>query len=216
MHCSISFSKLNAAPAGNFLIKEGSAGTEKEAEIDYLKIPGAHAMQEEDIRRIIREETQFRIGTGFDVHRLTENRKLIIGGVEIPYTLGLDGHSDADVLAHAIMDALLGAASLKDIGVHFPDTDPQWKGADSMKLLEGVSHIISENGFEIVNIDSLVIAQKPKMSPFFDIMAENIARAAGIDKSKVSVKATTTEHLGFTGRQEGIAATAAALLRRLC
>ena len=173
-------------------------------------------MQEEDIRRIIREETQFRIGTGFDVHRLTENRKLIIGGVEIPYTLGLDGHSDADVLAHAIMDALLGAASLKDIGVHFPDTDPQWKGADSMKLLEGVSHIISENGFEIVNIDSLVIAQKPKMSPFFDIMAENIARAAGIDKSKVSVKATTTEHLGFTGRQEGIAATAAALLRRLC
>ncbi len=154
-----------------------------------------------------------RIGHGYDVHKLTQNRKLIIGGVEIPYEKGLLGHSDADVLLHAISDALLGACALGDIGGMFPDTDEKWKGADSLKLLEAVSERIKCLGYEIENIDSTLIAQKPKMKPYIEKMRENIAAACGIEVSRVSVKATTEEQLGFTGREEGISAHAVALLK---
>jgi len=153
-----------------------------------------------------------RIGQGYDVHRLTEGRKLIIGGVEIPYEKGLDGHSDADVLLHAIMDALLGAAALGDIGLLFPDTDAQFAGADSLKLLQKVKDVLDERGYSICNIDSTVIAQEPKLRPYIDTMRQNIAEALKIDVSQVSVKATTEEHLGFTGRKEGIAAQAIVLI----
>ena len=153
-----------------------------------------------------------RIGTGYDVHKLVEGRKLIIGGVEIPYEKGLLGHSDADVLVHAVMDALLGAAALGDIGKHFPDSDPKYKGADSLMLMREVRRILSENGFEVGNVDATIIAQAPKMSPHIDTMRRNIAEALEIDVSKVSVKATTEERLGFTGRGEGISAQAVALI----
>ena len=153
-----------------------------------------------------------RIGTGYDVHRLVEGRKLILGGVDIPYEKGLLGHSDADVLVHAIMDALLGAAALGDIGLHFPDSDPAYKGADSLNLAGHVSRILEDNGWIIENVDSTVIAQAPKLRPYIDQMRTNVARALRIDVTKVSVKATTEEHLGFTGRGEGISAQAAALL----
>ena len=153
-----------------------------------------------------------RIGTGYDVHKLAEGRKLIIGGVEIPYEKGLLGHSDADVLVHAVMDALLGAAALGDIGKHFPDSDPKYKGADSLMLMREVRRILSENGFEVGNVDATIIAQAPKMSPHIDTMRRNIADALGIDVSQVSVKATTEERLGFTGRGEGISAQAVALI----
>lgn len=149
-----------------------------------------------------------RIGLGYDVHRLVEGRDLILGGVTIPHTLGLLGHSDADVLVHAVMDSLLGAAALGDIGKHFPDTDPQYKGISSMKLLEHVGTLLAENGYVIENIDAVVIAQKPKLRPFIEEMEENIARVLGILKSQVNVKATTEEGLGFTGRSEGIASQA--------
>lgn len=171
-------------------------------------------MEAEQIRQIIRQETNFRVGSGFDVHRLVQGRKLILGGVEFAYELGLEGHSDADVLVHAIMDALLGAARLEDIGVHFPDTDPQWKGANSLHLAAAVAGLLRQNKWEIVNIDALIIAQRPKMSPFFSLMARNIAQALEISEGQVSVKATTTEKLGFCGRGEGIAAAASALLRQ--
>ena len=153
-----------------------------------------------------------RIGTGYDVHKLAEGRKLIIGGVEIPYEKGLLGHSDADVLVHAVMDALLGAAALGDIGKHFPDSDPKYKGADSLMLMREVRRILSENGFEVGNVDATIIAQAPKMSPHIDTMRRNIADALGLDVSQVSVKATTEERLGFTGRGEGISAQAVALI----
>ena len=153
-----------------------------------------------------------RIGTGYDVHKLVENRKLILGGVEIPYEKGLLGHSDADVLVHAIMDALLGAAALGDIGLHFPDNDPTYKGADSLRLARRVSEILAENGYLIENVDSTVIAQAPKLRPYIDQMRQNIADALEIDQDQVSVKATTEEHLGFTGRGEGISAQAVALI----
>ena len=153
-----------------------------------------------------------RIGQGYDVHRLTEGRKLIIGGVEIPYEKGLDGHSDADVLLHAIMDALLGAAALGDIGLLFPDTDERFSGADSLKLLQKVKDVLDEKGYSICNIDATVIAQEPKLRPYIDFMRQNIAEALKIDVSQVSVKATTEEHLGFTGRKEGIAAQAVVLI----
>ena len=153
-----------------------------------------------------------RIGHGYDVHRLTENRKLIIGGVEIPYEFGLLGHSDADVLLHAISDAILGAAALGDIGGMFPDTDEKWKGADSLKLLKAVVNRVSADGYVIENIDSTLIAQQPKMKPHIPLMRENIAKACNIDISQVSVKATTEEALGFTGRKEGISAHAVVLL----
>jgi len=153
-----------------------------------------------------------RIGTGYDVHKLVEGRKCIIGGVDIPYEKGLLGHSDADVLLHAVMDALLGAAALGDIGKWFPDTDPEWEGADSVKLLVRVGDILEEHHYLVENIDATVIAQAPKMRPYIDQMRQNIADALHLDISQVSVKATTEEHLGFTGRGEGISAQAVCLL----
>lgn len=153
-----------------------------------------------------------RIGHGYDVHKLVENRKLILGGVDIPYDKGLLGHSDADVLLHAIMDALLGAAALGDIGKLFPDTDNKFLGADSIILLKKVCQVLSDNGYKIVNIDSTVIAQKPKLKDYIDNMRANIANACNIDVSQVSVKATTEEKLGFTGRGEGISAHAVCII----
>lgn len=153
-----------------------------------------------------------RIGHGYDVHKLTENRKLILGGVEIPFELGLLGHSDADVLVHAIMDSLLGAAALGDIGKLFPDTDAAYKGADSILLLKEVCRVLSDNGYKIVNIDSTLIAQKPKLKDYIFSIRENIASVCNIDISAVSVKATTEEKLGFTGRLEGISAHAVCLI----
>ena len=154
-----------------------------------------------------------RIGHGYDVHKLVLGRKLIIGGVEIAHPYGLLGHSDADVLLHAIADSLLGAAALGDIGGMFPDTDAKWSGADSLKLLEAVADRVREEGYEIENIDSTLIAQKPKMKPFIEQMRTNIASACRIDVSCVSVKATTEEKLGFTGREEGISAHAVCLIK---
>ncbi len=153
-----------------------------------------------------------RIGTGYDVHKLVEGRDLIMGGVKIPYEKGLLGHSDADVLLHAIMDALLGAGALGDIGQHFPDTDPAYEGASSIKLLEEVGRILEENNYMIENIDSTIIAQRPKMKEYIPQMRQNIANALNIDISQVSVKATTEEGLGFTGRMEGISVQASALI----
>ncbi len=153
-----------------------------------------------------------RIGQGFDVHALVAGRKLIIGGVDIPYAKGLDGHSDADVLLHAICDALLGAAGLGDIGRHFPDTDPRYKGADSRALLRAVAEKIAAAHYAVANIDATIIAQAPKMAPHADRMAANIAADLGIARGAVNIKAKTTERLGFTGRGEGIAAEAIALL----
>ena len=153
-----------------------------------------------------------RVGMGYDVHRLVENRDLIIGGVKIPYEKGLLGHSDADVLLHAIMDALLGAAALGDIGKHFPDSDPEYKGADSLVLLKRVGELLSEEGYVIENIDSTIIAQKPKMAPHIEQMRKNIADTLGLDISRVNVKATTEEGLGFTGTGEGISSQAVALI----
>ena len=149
-----------------------------------------------------------RVGMGYDVHRLVEDRDLIIGGVKIPHTLGLLGHSDADVLLHAIMDALLGAAALGDIGKHFPDTDPQYKGISSIRLLEHVAKLLEEKGYIVENIDATIIAQKPKMRPYIEQMEENIAKALKIGNDQVNVKATTEEGLGFTGTEEGISAQA--------
>jgi len=153
-----------------------------------------------------------RIGMGYDVHRLVEDRKLILGGVEIPYEKGLLGHSDADVLLHAIMDALLGAAALGDIGKHFPDIDPAYKGISSISLLKKVGNLLDENFFLIENIDSTIIAQEPKMRPYIENMRQNIAEALGVDISQINVKATTEEGLGFTGVGEGISAQAICML----
>lgn len=153
-----------------------------------------------------------RVGTGYDVHRLVAGRKLILGGVEIPYEKGLLGHSDADVLVHAVMDALLGAAALGDIGGRFPDSDPRYEGADSLALLREVCRILREAGFEPGNVDATIVAQAPKLAPHIPAMRRNIAAAMGLDTSCVSVKATTEERLGFTGEGLGIAAQAAALI----
>lgn len=153
-----------------------------------------------------------RIGHGYDVHRLTEGRDLILGGVKIPYSLGLDGHSDADVLLHAVMDALLGAAALRDIGYHFPDTDPAYKGADSLKLLGIVGTLVRDAGYQVSNIDVTMIAQKPKLKEYIPQMTKNIAAALGITENQVNVKATTEEHLGFTGSGEGMSCHAVCLL----
>lgn len=155
-----------------------------------------------------------RIGQGYDVHQLVEGRKLIMGGVDIPHTRGLLGHSDADVLAHAVADALLGGVRGGDIGKLFPDTDPAYEGADSMKLLAAVADFVRDRGYEILDVDSVIAAQAPKLSTYRDQMRENLARAMGISPENVGVKATTTEHLGFEGREEGISATAVALLVR--
>ncbi len=153
-----------------------------------------------------------RIGTGYDVHRLVPDRDLVIGGVRIPYEKGLLGHSDADVLLHAVMDALLGAAALGDIGKHFPDSDPAYEGISSLTLLEKVGDLLAEKGFVVENIDSTIIAQAPKMRPYIEAMRENIARALGLEAEFVSVKATTEEGMGFTGAGEGISAQAVCLL----
>jgi len=157
---------------------------------------------------------EYRIGQGYDVHRLTEGRKLILGGVEIPWEKGLLGHSDADVLTHAVMDALLGAAALGDIGRHFPDSDPRYEGADSLAMLREVVRLLAGDGWEIVNIDSTIVAQRPKLASRIPEMRRKIADAALIDISRVNVKATTEEKLGFTGREEGISAQAIALIRK--
>lgn len=153
-----------------------------------------------------------RVGTGYDVHRLVEDRELILGGVRIPYEKGLLGHSDADVLLHAIMDALLGAAAMGDIGKHFPDNDPTYEGISSLALLDKVGALLLEQGFLVENIDATIIAQAPKLRPYIDAMRENIARVLGLDADHVNVKATTEEGLGFTGRGEGISAQAICLL----
>lgn len=157
-------------------------------------------------------ETGIRIGHGFDVHQLAEGRKLILGGVEIPYELGLLGHSDADVLTHALMDAMLGACALGDIGHLFPDNDDAYLGADSMKLLGEVTRVTADAGYRLVNCDVTVICQKPKLAGYIDAMRQRLADVMGVDKNAVSVKATTTEKLGFTGRGEGIAAEAVCLM----
>jgi 2-C-methyl-D-erythritol 2,4-cyclodiphosphate synthase len=157
----------------------------------------------------------FRIGQGFDVHQLTENRPLIIGGITIPYELGLLGHSDADVLLHTVADACLGAIGEGDIGRHFPDTDPEFKDADSAKLMEQVWKIVKEKGYRLVNIDCTIIAQKPKMAPYIPQMRERIADLLEATVDQVNVKATTTEKLGFTGRGEGIASQVAVLLQKV-
>lgn len=155
-----------------------------------------------------------RVGHGYDVHRLTEGRKLILGGVEIQHEKGLLGHSDADVLVHAIMDSLLGAAALGDIGTHFPDTDEKYKGADSLELLKHVCTLIAEKGCTVSNIDATVIAQAPKLKPFIPQMKQNIAKAMNLDTDCINIKATTEEKLGFTGRKEGIAAHCVALITK--
>lgn len=156
-----------------------------------------------------------RIGMGYDVHKLVEGRKLILGGVEIPHEKGLLGHSDADVLLHAIMDALLGAAALGDIGKHFPDTDPAYKGISSIRLLEHVADLLGEHQFLIENIDATIIAQRPKMRPYIDTMRENIAKALKIESDQINVKATTEEGLGFTGSGEGISSQAICMLEKV-
>ena len=154
-----------------------------------------------------------RVGHGYDVHRLASGRRLILGGIEIPYERGLQGHSDADVLTHAVMDALLGAAGLGDIGRIFPDTDPTYEGADSVELLKKVRTMLAQAGFRVENIDATIIAQKPRLAPYVADMQARLAAALGLeDESRVNIKATTEEHLGFTGREEGIAAHAVALL----
>ncbi len=156
-----------------------------------------------------------RIGHGYDVHRYAENRDLIVGGVKIPFELGLLGHSDADVVLHAVMDALLGAAALRDIGYHFPDTDPAYKGADSGKLLEEVGRKLTTAGYKVGNIDVTILCQKPKLKPYIPQMTENIAARLGIDLGRVNVKATTEEGLGFTGAMEGMACHAVCLLEEV-
>ncbi|MBR6228526.1 MAG: 2-C-methyl-D-erythritol 2,4-cyclodiphosphate synthase [Eubacterium sp.] len=154
-----------------------------------------------------------RIGTGYDVHRLVEGRPLILGGVEIPHSMGLLGHSDADVLLHAITDAILGAAAMGDIGLHFPDTEEKWKGADSLKLLQAAYGMVLDRGYQLENLDATILAQKPKLRPYIDSMRQRIADALDVDVDRVSVKATTEEGMGFTGAEEGIAAQATVLLQ---
>ncbi|AVQ16495.1 2-C-methyl-D-erythritol 2,4-cyclodiphosphate synthase [Fusobacterium gonidiaformans 3-1-5R] len=156
----------------------------------------------------------FRIGNGYDVHVLTEGRKLILGGVEIPHTKGVLGHSDGDVLIHAIMDALLGALSLGDIGLHFPDTEEEYRGISSLLLLKKIKELVQEKGYRVGNIDATIALQKPKLRPYIDTMREKIANILEIDVDRVSIKATTEEKLGFTGREEGIKAYAVTLLEK--
>ncbi len=157
----------------------------------------------------------FRIGNGYDVHKLVEGRKLILAGIEIPHHLGLLGHSDADVLVHAIMDGLLGALALGDIGKHFPDTDEKYKGISSMELLKEVSKLIKSRGYEVVNIDSIVAAERPKLKPYIEQMRKNVAEILKIAVDDISIKATTEEKLGFTGREEGIKSYAVVLLKKI-
>ena len=153
-----------------------------------------------------------RVGNGYDVHRLVEGRKLILGGVDVPHSMGLDGHSDADALVHALCDALLGALGAGDIGEYFPDTDPKWKGISSLHLLKEVMRMCREKGFELSNADSMIVAQKPKLAPYISEMKKNIASILDVETDQINIKATTTEKLGFAGREEGISAYAVALL----
>lgn len=169
-----------------------------------------------DAQEILQALRRLRVGSGYDVHAFAPHRRLILGGVDIPYDKGLEGHSDADVLAHAIADALLGAIRGGDIGKLFPDTDPAYEGADSLKLLAAVADKVRAEGYEILDVDSVIMAQAPKMSPHRDAMRENLAHAMAIPVENVGVKATTTEHLGFVGREEGIAASATCLVARCC
>ena len=155
----------------------------------------------------------YRIGNGYDVHRLVDGRKLILGGVDIPHNLGLDGHSDADAVVHALCDALLGACGAGDIGKHFPDTDDRWKGVSSLLLLKKVDDILQQRGYQVANADCTIVAQKPKLAPHIEAMKANLASALNIETHRINIKATTTEHLGFAGREEGIAAYAVALLQ---
>ncbi len=155
----------------------------------------------------------YRIGNGYDVHRLIKGRKLILGGVDIPHGLGLDGHSDADVLCHALCDSLLGASAAGDLGKYFPDTDDKWKGVSSLVLLEKSGELVAERGFQISNIDTTIVAQQPKIGPHIESMTTNISETLKIDPTQINIKATTTERLGFAGREEGIAAYAVALLQ---
>ncbi len=182
-------------------------------------VPGDYAnlkiTTKEDLLPYIKEKKQMRIGHGYDVHKLVEGRPLILGGVTIPYEKGLLGHSDADVLAHAISDALLGAVALGDIGKHFPDTDPAYAGADSLKLASAVAALVAEKGYKPENVDATILCQAPKLAPHILAMRENLARALGMNVEDVSVKATTEEHLGFTGAGEGIAVHAVALLTKM-
>ena len=157
---------------------------------------------------------EFRVGHGYDVHRLTEGRKLILGGVDVPYSLGLLGHSDADVLVHAIMDALLGACGLGDIGRHFPDSSEEFRGISSLILLSRVKSIIESEGYTVVNVDATLVLQRPKVSPYIDEMKSNIATVLCVETDRINVKATTEEHLGFTGRGEGISAHAVAMIKK--
>lgn len=170
-------------------------------------------MNETELRRIIREETRFRAGSGFDVHRFAEGRKMVLGGVEIPCEVGLLGHSDADVIVHAAMDAVLGAAGLPDIGHFFPDTDERFRGADSLELARYVASTLREQSWSIENLDVAVMAEKPRLAPHIATMRERMAEAFGVEPDQIGVKATTMEKLGFVGRSEGIAALASALLR---
>ena len=155
----------------------------------------------------------YRIGNGYDVHRLIEGRKLILGGVDIPHGLGLDGHSDADVLCHALCDSLLGASGAGDLGKYFPDTDDKWKGVSSLVLLEKTGEIVTKRGYRIANIDTTIVAQQPKLAPYIEAMTRNIAKTLKIDRDQVNVKASTTERLGFVGREEGVATYAVVLLQ---
>ncbi len=155
----------------------------------------------------------YRIGNGYDVHRLIKGRKLILGGVDIPHGLGLDGHSDADVLCHALCDSLLGASAAGDLGKYFPDTDDKWKGVSSLVLLEKSGELVAERGFQISNIDTTIVAQQPKIGPHIELMTTNISETLKIDPTQINIKATTTERLGFTGREEGVAVYAVALLQ---
>lgn len=172
-------------------------------------------MDIETVRRLIRQETRFRTGLGFDVHRFEAGRPLVLGGVEVPHELGLAGHSDADVITHAAMDAVLGAAGLPDIGTWFPDTDEAYRGADSIGLAEKVAEQLEQRGFELVSLDIMVMAEQPKLKPHRTEMQKRLGAAFRLPPERVGLKATTTERLGFTGRQEGIAAMASALVREV-
>lgn len=202
---------------------ESAGGKVKLTESDYRNIKlttredllAVRAFLEDGANREKERKKAMRVGYGYDVHRLTEGRKLILGGVEIPFEKGLLGHSDADVLAHAVSDALLGAAALGDIGKLFPDTDPRYAGADSLRLLAEVCRVLSEHGFAISNIDATLVAQRPKVAPYIGAMRENLAAACGVEAARVSVKATTEEGLGFTGTGEGMAASAVCLLEEI-
>jgi len=225
------FTKKLILQAHDFAQKTGFLGTDDASLVEHMGRPVKIAQgsyenikitTKDDIivaQNIIRKRGQamdntpaIRVGNGFDVHELTGGRKLILGGVEIEHKKGLLGHSDADVLVHAIMDAILGALALKDIGAHFPDTDDKYKNADSIELLKKVLVLMKNENYEIGNIDAVIMAQRPKLLPYIDTMRENIAKAANIDIGRISVKATTTEHLSFIGREEGIAASALVLL----